>query len=479
MNQKRIINNFVWRLMERIGAQGIAFIISIVLARILDPDVYGTVALVTAIITVLNVLVDSGLGTALIQKKDADQLDFSTVFWFNLITCSLLYVALFLFAKSIANYYEILELKDIIRVLGIGIIISGIKNVQQAYVSRNMIFKKFFYSTLGGTIISGVIGIVVAIKGGGVWALVIQNISNQFFDTVILWITVRWRPSLEFSILRFKSLFSFGWKLLATSLISTIYDQIRQFIIGKKYNSESLAYYNQGNKLPALIVNNINTSIDSVLLPVFSQEQNNPSHIKEMMRKTIKVSTYILLPIMGGLAACATSFVKIVLTDKWLPCVPYIRIFCICYAFYPINTANLNAIKAMGRSDLNLKLEIIKKSIGIIAIIVTMNINTIALAYSFMFSIFFAQIVNAIPNKRLLNYSYLSQLKDIFPQTLLTGIMIGVLLIIEKIIKNSILLFISQIIVGLAVYLFGSLVLRIDAYYSIINITKSYLNRKQ
>ena len=369
-NNKRIINNFIWRFLERVGAQGISFIISIVLARILDTGVYGTVALVTAIMTILNVLVDSGFGTALIQKKDADNLDFSTVFWFNIDVCIILYILMFAFSGLFATFYGIPELESLIRVLSIGIIIFGVKNVQQAYISRNLIFKKFFFATIGGTLASGVVGVILALKGAGAWALVAQYLTNHFIDTLILWITVKWRPQFCFSFERFKSLFSYGWKLLVTALIDTVYNQARQLVIGKKYNSDSLAFYNQGYKLPSLVVVNIDTSIDSVLLPTLSNEQTDKQRVKAMTRRAISVSTYLIMPILAGLAACATPLVTLVLTEKWLPCVPFLRVFCLSYAFYPIHTANLNAIKAMGRSDISLKLEIIKKSVGFVSILV-------------------------------------------------------------------------------------------------------------
>ena len=241
--------------MERCGAQLVTFIVSIVLARLLDPVVYGTVALVTVIITLLQVFVDSGLGNALIQKKDADDTDFSTVFYFNIGMCLVLYAGLFFLAPLIAKFYGITELTPVIRVLGLTLVISGIKNVQQAYVSRHLMFKKFFFSTLGGTICAAIVGIALAVLGYGVWALVAQYLVNLLMDTVILWFTVKWRPKLVYSWHRWKGLFSFGWKLLVAAIIETVYQDIRQLIIGKKYSSEDLAYYNKGKQFPNLIVN--------------------------------------------------------------------------------------------------------------------------------------------------------------------------------------------------------------------------------
>ena len=471
---KRIINNFFWRFSERICAQGVTFVVSIILARLLDPDTYGTVALITAIITILNVLVDSGLGTALIQKKDADELDFSTVFWFNLILCVLFYLIMVICSGRIAEFYHRQELQRLIQVSSLSIVISGIKNVQQAYVSRNMLFKKFFWATFGGTLISGMVGVGLAIRGFGAWALVFQNLSNQFIDTLILWITVKWRPEFKFSKERFNKLFSFGYKLLLTSIIDTTYNQLRQLVMGKKYSSSDLAYYNQGYKYPSLIVTNIDASIDSVLLPALSDEQDNLQRVKSMTRRAIKVSTYLIMPCLAGLAACAEPIVKIMLTDKWLPCIPYLRIFCLSYALYPINTANLNSIKAIGRSDISLKLEIIKKIIGFLSILFTMNIGPIALAYGLLFSSICAQFINAWPNKKILGYSYFEQMKDIGPQIVASLTMLLCVLGIGTLPLNTWMVLSLQIVIGICIYIGVSIILKIDSFFYILNGIKTY-----
>ena len=360
------ISNFIWRFAERCGAQLVTFIVSIVLARILVPEDYGTIALVTVFTAILQVFVDSGLGTALIQKKNADETDFSSVFYFNFTMCLVLYAGMFVAAPFIADFYEDSSLTAVIRVLSLTIVISGVKGIQQAYVSRNMLFKRFFFATIGGTIFSAFVGIGMAYAGFGVWALVTQQLSNMTIDTLILWITVKWRPQRKFSWARLKGLLGFGWKLLISSLLDTVYNNFRNLIIGKMYSSSDLAFYNQGDKFPKVIVTNINTSIDSVLLPTMSNAQDNPERIKQMTRRAIKTSTYIMAPLMMGLAFCAEPIVRLVFTDKWLPCVPFLRIFCITYMFWPVHTANLNAIKAMGRSDMFLKLEIVKKIFGMI-----------------------------------------------------------------------------------------------------------------
>ena len=374
-SNNRIISNFIWRFAERCGAQSVSFVVSIVLARLLAPEVYGTIALVTVFTTILDVFVDSGLANALIQKKDVDDIDFSSVFYFNIFTCLILYAGVFFAAPFIASFYSDIELVPVIRVLSFTIVISGVKNVQQAYVSRTLQFKRFFFATLGGTIVAAIVGIIMAYTGYGVWALVAQQILNTTVDTIILWITVKWRPKAVFSFSRLKKLVSYGWKLLVSALLATLYHNIFQLIIGKKYSSADLAYYNKGDRFPNIIVTNVNSSIDSVLLPVMSNEQDDAVRVKEMTRRAIKTSTFIMAPLLMGLAATADSLVYILLTAKWLPCVFYLRIFCVTYMFYPIHTANLNAIKALGRSDMFLKLEIIKKVVGLVLLALTVGIS--------------------------------------------------------------------------------------------------------
>ena len=472
-----VFSNMLWRFGERLGAKAVAFVVELILARMLGPKAFAMVALITIFTTILQVFVDSGLGNALIQKKDADDVDFSTVFYINIGMCLFLYAIIFIIAPLIASFYHNPDMTAPIRVLGLTIIISGVKNVQQAYVSRNMLFKRFFFATLGGTIGAAIIGILMAYLGFGVWALVAQMLFNNLVDTIILWITVKWRPKKVFSFDRFKGLFSYGWKLLVSSLIDTVYNDLRQLIIGKRYLDTDLAQYNQGKKFPMYLVTNINASIDSVLLPTMSEVQDNKPAIKSMTRRAIKTSTYIMMPFMVGLAVCAYPLVHIILGDEWLPCVPFLRIFCFSYAFYPIHTANLNAIKAMGRSDIFLKLEVIKKIIGIITILITMWISVMAMAYSLLFISVVSQILNSWPNKKLMNYSYYEQFKDLMPQLLLSVVMGVVVCSVQFLGLNDILSLLIQIPLGISIYLFGSKVLHLDSFEYIISTVKGLLGK--
>jgi len=472
-----IFSSFIWRFLERFGAKGVEFIVSIILARLLAPEVYGTIALVTVFTTILNVFVDSGFGNALIQKKDADDVDFSSVFYFNFLVCLLLYGLIFFIAPFIANFYEMTELTPIVRVLSLTIVISGIKNIQQAYVTRNLLFKKFFFSTLGGTIVAAVIGIWMAYRGYGVWALVAQQLINATIDTIILWITVKWRPKLVFSLYRLKGLLSYGWKLLVSALLDTLYTDIRQLVIGKFYSSSDLAFYNQGKKYPNLLASNINTSIDSVLLPVMSSEQDNKERVKAMTRRSIKTSIYLMAPIMCGMCATATVLVSLLLTDKWLPCVPYLRVFCITFIFYPVHTANLNAIKALGRSDLFLKLELIKKIEGAIVLLATIWFGPFVMACSGLVTVWIGQMINAWPNKKLLGYPYKEQLFDILPTLILSTVMCVSVWVLGLLPLRNWLILLIQVVAGVAIYVGGSMLLKIDSFYYCINIVKGFLHK--
>lgn len=468
----RVISGFIWRFMERVGAQLVQFIVSIVLARILEPSAYGTVALITVFTTIMQVFVDSGLGNALIQKKNADDIDFSTVFYTNIVFCLFLYAIMWFSAPSIANFYKQPELVPYVRVLSLTIVVSGVKNIQQAYVSRNMLFKRFFFATLAGTIGAAVLGITMALHGAGVWAIIAQQLFNLTVDTCVLWITVKWRPIKAFSFERLKGLFSYGWKLLVSSLLDTGYNNLRQLLIGKIYSSSDLAYYNQGDKFPSVIVNNINTSIDSVLLPAMSSEQDHKDHVRNMTRRAIKTSTYIMAPLMIGLAACSKEVVALILTDKWLPCVPYLQIFCFSYMIWPLHTANLNAIKALGRSDMFLKLEIIKKCVGLTLLIITMQISVLAMAFSLLISGVCSLIINSWPNRKLLDYRVEEQIKDILPNIIMALIMGAVVFGIGFTPLPLLWRLMIQIVVGGGIYYILSKITKNDTYYYAVNLIK-------
>ena len=475
--RQSVVSNLIWRFLERCGSQLVSMVVQIILARLLVPEVFGVVAKVAVITNLLLVFVDSGMANSLIQKKDPDDLDFSSVFYFNVAFCLVLYGLLYLAAPYLALFYKDESLSPIIRVLGLTLVVSGVKNVQQAYVSKTMQFKRFFFATLGGTLLSAVLGIVMAYMGYGVWALVAQQLCNVTVNTAILWLTVGWRPKWMFSFRRLGGLLSYGWKLLASGLLDTVYQSLREILIAVFYTDSDLAFYNRGHSLPQLLVSNINSSIDSVLLPVLSSEQDNKSRVRDMTRRAIRVSSYIMMPLMMGLAVCAEPLVSLLLTDKWLPCVPYLRIFCFSYAFFPLHTANLNAIKAMGRSDMFLALEITKKVIGVAVLAVTVRYGVYAMALSLLFTSVTSQIINSWPNKKLLDYSYPQQLMDMLPSIALSCVMGLCVYPIQFLGWSHWLTLPVQVLAGVAVYVLGSVIFRLDSFNYILSTLKRLLHR--
>jgi len=474
----KIISSLLWKLMERGGTQGIQFIIQIVLARILTPNDYGTIALISIFILIANVFVQSGFGTALIQKINTNEADFSSVFYVNLFVSGMLYVVLYFTAPIIADFYQIMSLKLIIRVLSITLFFGALNSIQNAVIAKKMQFKKLFFSSFGAIIVSGFVGIIFAYKGFGVWALVAQQLSNQLMITIILWFTVDWRPKLLFSYDRIKGLFSYGWKLLVSALIDTLYTNIRSLIIGKLYNPTALGYYNRGDQFPQIIVTNIDGSIQSVMLPALSMEQENRQRVKEMVRRAIVTSSFIIFPMMIGLAVIAKPLVIILLTDKWLPAVPFLQIACMSYALYPIHTANLQAINALGYSNIFLKLEIIKKIIGIVILVVSIRFGIYAIAIGMLINGIIATFINAHPNKKLLNYSYFEQCKDIMPSFVLSLVM-GVFIYSIKIFvipMSAILTF--QILGGIFIYLLLAHLLKLECYLYLIKTIKVIFKKK-
>ena len=478
-NKLTVVSNLMWRFFERCGAQLVSFVVTVVLARLIEPELFGLITTVAIITSILLVFVDSGMANSLIQKKDSDSLDFSSVFYFNVVFCLILYIGLFFAAPLIASFYRQPVLGPIIRVLGLTVVVSGVKNVQQAYVAKTLQFKRFFFATLGGTLLAGLVGVVMAVKGFGVWALVAKELVNVTVNTAILWLTVGWRPQRAFSFTRLKGLLSYGWKLLVSGLLDTVYNRLQQLIIGAKYSQTDLAFYDRGNSIPNLIVENVNTSIDSVLLPVLSTEQDHRDRVRAMTRRAIKVSTYIMMPMMMGLAVCAEPLIRLLLTEKWLPCVPYLRIFCFSYAFYPIHTANLSAIKAMGRSDLFLRLEIIKKALGVGMLIVAVSRGVYAIAMTLVFMTLAAQVINAWPNGKLLGYPYLSQLRDMLSSILLTCLMGAAVYALSLLGLSDWLTLPLQVAAGVALYLAGSALFHVESFEYVLGIVKRILFKKR
>lgn len=476
-----VLINLFWKFAERMAAQVVTLLVSIILARLLTPEDYGLISIVTIFITLANVLVSDGFGNALIQKKDADALDFSTVLYFNIAFSLGLYLLLYVTAPMIAEFYgagyELLT--PVLRVLGLRIIISGVNSVQQAYVSRKMIFQQFFWSTLIATVISAVIGIAMAYAGFGVWALVAQYLTNTTVATVTLAITMKKMPLLAFSLARLRSMLGFGTKVLSTKLLITGFEELRALIIGKLYSSNDLAYYDKGRQFPQVIVANINTSISAVLFPKMSSEQDNVERIKQTTRNSIRFSSYIMAPMMMGLAAVATPFVRLVLTDKWLPCVPLLQLSCIFYLFQPIHTANMQAIKAMGRGDIYFKLEVIKKAIELVVLFAVMWISVDAIVISMAVLAALFTVVNAWPNRELISYSFTEQMADILPSLLMAMTMAVCVYLIGYLPLGLLTMLVLQVLAGAIVYIVLSAVTRNEEFQYLWSMVKAVLKRKK
>lgn len=480
VNKSRIISSLLWKLMERGGTQGIQFIVQIILARLLAPSDYGLIALIVIFITIANVFVQSGLNTALIQKKDATEVDFSSVFYLSLLLASLLYIILFNAAPLIATFYNLPKLILVIRVLSITLFFGAINSIQNAVIAKKMQFKKLFYSGVGAIIVSGIVGIYLAYLGFGVWALVGQQLINQSITTMILWFTVKWRPRLLFSIKRVKSLFSFGWKLLVSSLLDTIYNNLRSLLIGKIYSPTQLAFYNRGQQFPSLIVSNIDSSIQSVMFPVLASQQENKLRVKDMVRRSIVTSSFIIFPLMVGLAVTAEPLTKVLLTNKWLPAVPFLQILCVAYAIWPIHTANLQAINALGRSDIFLRLEVIKKIVGITILGISIPFGIYAMALGEVLVGIISTFINAYPNKKLLDYSYKEQWKDIMPSLLLSLVMGSIVYNLKWFALSAGLTLIVQIFVGAFLYIGLAKIFKLECFKYLIQTGKDmFKNRKE
>lgn len=461
--------------MERGGTQGIQFVVQIILVRLLLPADYGIIALVIVFTSIAGVFIQSGLNSALIQKKDADEVDFSSVLYLSLSLASLMYLILFFAAPFIALFYKMPQITPIFRVLSVTLFFGAFNSIQNAVIARRLQFKKLFFSSTGAILVSGTVGIYMAYTGFGVWALVGQQISNHLLITLILWFTVEWRPQLLFSFVRVKSLFSFGWKLLISSLLGTIYQDIRNLIIGKMYTPAMLGFYNRGQQFPAFMSATIDGSIQSVMFPVLASQQDNRPRLKEMMRRAIVTSSFIVFPMMVGLAITSEPLVMLLLTEKWLPAVPFLQIFCADYAIRPIHTANLSAIKALGYSNIFMKLEFIKIILGLSILAVSVFYGVYAIALGQVLGNIISSFINAYPNKKLLNYSYIEQLKDIMPPLLLSLVMGVVVYSLKWLGLHVLITLIIQICAGIILYMGMAWIFKLESFSYLLNTAKGLL----
>lgn len=479
MGKKTVLKSFFWKLLERFGVSGAQFILQIILARLLDPEHYGVLSIMIIFTSLANVFIQNGFNTALIQNKDVDEEDYSSVFWVSFGIAGLLYAVIFFASPLIGVFYDMPDIVTPMRVLALMLFPGALNSVQIAKVSREMDFKKIFYSNIGAVLVSGIAGVVIAYLGGGLWALVAQSMLNVFVACIVMRFTVRLKLKFHFNFKRIKVLFSFGWKLMVSSLIDILYQDLRSLVIGKKYDSGTLGYYNRGKQFPQFIINAVNGAVQSVMLPAMSAKQDDKTQVKSMMRNSITLSSYIIFPVMAGLAGVAKPLISLLLTDKWLPCVPYMQIYCFSLAFYPVHSCNLQAINAVGRSDIFLKLEVIKKTMGIamLTIAVFCFDSPVAIAMTGIFSTIINCFVNSYPNKKLINYSYFEQMKDILPSFIASIIMLIAVLAVGQLPFAPILVMLIQILAGVVVYCTISAITRMKPFMMILSMAKGVLKK--
>lgn len=478
--KRRAFSSMLWKFAERVCAQLVSLVVTIVLARILLPEDYSVVSIVTIFFTFCNVFITGGLNTALIQKKDADRLDYSTVLHVSMIASALLYVLVYAFAPTIARIYDLPLLTPVFRVMGLTFFINAYKAVLCAYISSNLQFRTFFYATIIGTAISAVVGVAMALKGFGAWALVAQQMSNSLIDTLILALVTRLKLQWKISFERLRGLFSYGWKIFVSSIIGAIFDEIKPLIIGVKFSGEDLAYYNRGKSFPSLLNSTLSETLSAVLFPVLAKYQDDKDAILAMTRRYMRVASYLVMPLLLGFLATAESFVRVLLTDKWLPAVPYIQIFCIAHVFNIIQTGNLQAIRAIGRSDILLILEIIKKSSYCVIIILAVWLSDSPewIAMTGIITSLLASLINAFPNRRLIGYGYRMQIVDLGGNLLSALLMAALVYSMNRLPLPMLPLLLLQIAVGVLAYILISLVTKNENLHYCISLLQSWKGGK-
>ena len=463
----KIASGLSWSFGERILAQGVSFLVSIVLARLLAPEEFGIISLIMIFINIANVFVLNGFGESLIQKKDADVTDFSTVFWCSISLSVCLVIIIWICAPAISLFYDNNELVWPLRILSLKLVLASFNSIQQAYISKNLMFKKMFFATLVGTVASAFTGIAMAYLGFGVWALVAQYLTNSTIDTLTLFIIIDWKPRKIFSKKSAKNLVGYGWKITGAALINELYTQLRSLVIGKVYSTTDLAFYNRGNMFPQVIMTNINAAVTKVFFPVMSNYSNDRNHLREFSRKSIKGTALVTFPIMAYLIVAADKIIPFLLTEKWAFSIPYMRILCLYWIVQPLQTTNWQVLKSVGRSDLCLKLEVIKKTIGIGLVVLTMSISIKALAWSNALFAFISMLINMIPNHKLINYSIKDQFVDLFPIILLTAFSAGLASMVSLVKCSDIIAILAEAFICFGIYGLVLLIkLRNRAYYN-------------
>ena len=469
-----------WSYAERFIAQAISMIVSIILARLLLPEDYGIVAIVTVFITIGDALVNGGMGSALVHKKDPTELDFNTICWLSLGVSGIIYAILFFCAPLIANLYSTPLLVPVIRVMGIKFIFSAWSSVQNAYVQKRMIFKRFFWSSLIGVLVSAAVGITMAFLDFGVWALIAQYLTHAVVSTLVIYFTIDWRLKFQFSWASVKELWGFGSKVLGSTIVFTLRDNIRTLIVGKQFSKEALAFYNEGQKYPALLVNDVVNSIGKVIYPALVEKREDKAKLKSLLRRSVGLSAYILTPMLVGLFMVGESFVKVFLTDKWLPCVPFLQIMCIVFVTRSLSTIFQKALLSIGKSGLNLIHETTTSILTIVCLIIASFVfkDVEIIAWSAVLVMVVGVVIYAIFVKRHIGYAYREMLVDYLPTIVISLVMAGATFLVGLCPLSEIVKFILQILAGVIVYVGLSILTKNKNFHFIVSKAKSMFKKK-
>ena len=477
--RQQVISGVFWRMLERVSTQGISFVVMIVLARLLSPSDFGTVALLTVFISISNVLIEGGFGTALVQKRDATAVDFNSVFYLSLVVSVLIYIALFLFAPLIAAFYEIPILTAGLRWTALSVLLIAMNGVQSAVLSREMLFSLSFRVSLIQTLSTGVVGISLALLGYGIWALVFSSLIGNLSGTIVRYIAIGWRPSWCFSGIAAKTMFSFSWKIMASRLLNSIWGSLYSLVIGKVYTSADLAYYSKGRQIPMLMMDAVNQTIASVSFPALSKIQDNSLAAHNAVRKVLQCNFFLVMPSMTFMAVCSEPFILLLLGEKWIHTIPLVQIACLNFAFQPFHNVNLQVITAFGRSDLVLKLELLKKIVAIPVLLLTYRhgIFAMALAEACLVAPVSA-IANMYPSKKIINYSIHRQIIDVLPTILVSLILGATAWTVCSLGMDSFTTLLGASIIGGLVYVASSLALRVEPALIYYDILKTLLRSR-
>ena len=477
--KKSTFDGMLWIFGERMSAKLVSFLVTLVLARLLMPEDYSVISVAAIFFTFCNVFIYGGLNTALVQKKDSDSLDYSSVLWVTVFIAVVLYAVAFFAAPWIAVLYKKEQLTAVIRFMGLDFFVLAFKSVLNAYTSSHLQFRKFFYATIVGTLISAVVGIGMALKGFGVWALVAQEMTNNFIDTLMLLVTTRMKVRLRCSWKRLKGLLSFGLHNFASSLVSIFYEQLSPMVIGLRFSTVDLAYYTKGLSFPEMINTTLTQTMTEVLFPVMTKVQDSIADVRNVTRRYLKTASYVIFPIMVGLAVVSDSFVRLVLTEKWMNCAVYIRIFALSHMVGLISVGGIQAMRAIGRSDVVLKLELVKKalSMAVLVLFIVLAKRPEALAVCACVCSLLAFCLNAIPSKKILDYGLWSQFRDILPNLLLSLLMAVPVVLLGRLPIPDILLLPAQILTGGAVYVGLSLITGNESFRFVLKMLLQKLGK--